>query len=76
VPLQYVTKEAIHAGNRVQNGGAYATVGFVSNGETDESSSGSEDSSGASRAIMLCDDDGVTTVVGAHDERLYFNHRG
>lgn len=75
-PLQYLSGEAIHAGDRVQYDGAYATVAFVSDGEIEEASPGYEDYRGSSRGIVLCDDDGATTTLGEPDERLYFVERG
>jgi hypothetical protein len=76
VSLQYLTGEEIHAGDRVQYSGTYATVVFVSDGDTEESSPGYEDYRGTSRSVVVCDDDGVTTVLGEPDERLYFVERG
>ena len=75
-PLQYLSGEAVHAGDRVQYNGTYANVVFVSDGETEEAAPGYEDYSGSSRGIVICDDDGVTTAVGEPDERLYFIERG
>ena len=74
--LQYPTGEAVHAGDRVQYKGTYATVVFLSDGETEEAAPGYEDYRGSSRGIVICDDDGVTTAVGEPDERLYFVERG
>lgn len=76
MPFQYLTGEEIHAGDRVQYNGTYASVVFVSDGDTEESSPGYDDYSGSSRSIVICDDDGVTTVVGEPDERLSFVDRG
>ena len=74
--LQYLTGEAVQAGDRVQYNGTYATVVFVSDGETEQAAPGYEDYRGSSRGIVICDDDGVTTAVGEPDERLYFIERG
>jgi hypothetical protein len=75
-PLEYTTGEGLHAGDRVQYNGTYATVVFVSNGDTEESSPGYDDYSGSSRGVVLCDDDGVTTQLGEPDARLIFIERG
>ena len=74
--LQYTTGEELHAGDRVQYDGTYATVVFVSDGETEESSAGYDDYSGSRRGVVLRDDDGVTTQLGEPDERLIFVQRG
>ena len=73
--LYYVTGEEVHAGDRVQRNGEYATVVFVSNGETEEFEPGYEDYSGSDRGILLCDDDGVTTFIGDPDQMLTFVDR-
>lgn len=74
--MQYVSGEEIHAADRVQYCGSYATVVFVSDGEAEQVAPGYEDYSGASRGVVICDDDGVTTEVGEPDEKLYFIDRG
>jgi len=75
-PLHYTSGEEVHAGDRVQRHGEYATVVFVSNGEDEEFAPGYEDHSGSDRGILLCDDDGVTTFIGDPDEMLSFIDRG
>jgi hypothetical protein len=75
-PLLYSTGEEVHAGDRVQYQGTYATVVFVSDGEVEEISPGYEDYTGASRGIVLLDDDGMTSEIGDPDERLSFVDRG
>ncbi len=75
-PLQYLNGEEVHAGDRVQYNGIYATVVFVSDGETEEASPGYEDYAGASRGMLVCDDDGRTTVIGEPDEALSLVDRG
>jgi hypothetical protein len=75
-PLRYSTGEEVHAGDRVQYEETYATVVFVSDGETEELSPGYEDYTGSSRGIVLRDDDGVTSSIGDPDERLSFVDRG
>jgi hypothetical protein len=74
--LHYTTGEEVHAGDRVQHYGSYATVVFVSNGETEEFSPGFEDHIGSDRGVILCDDDGATTSLGEPDETLAFVDRG
>jgi len=76
VLMQYLTGEEIHAGDRVQYGGTYATVVFVSDGESEQAAPGYEDYRGTTRGVVLCDDDGVTTDVGEPDEKLCFLDRG
>jgi hypothetical protein len=74
--LRYVSGEEVHAGDRVQHKGSFATVVFVSNGVSEEYSPGYEDYIGADRGVMICDDDGVTTTLGDPDESLQFMDRG
>lgn len=74
--LHYITGEEVHAGDRVQHKGTYATVVFVSNGETEEFSPGYEEYTGSERGILLCDDDGDTILIGDPDEMLEFIDRG
>lgn len=74
--LHYLTGEEVHAGDRVQYRGSYATVVFVSDGETEEFSPGYEDNTGAERGLVICDDDGDTTNLGDPDESLMFVDRG
>ena len=74
--LAYLTGEEVHAGDRVQYKGAYATVVYVSDGEHEEFSPGYEDHSGSERGIMICDDDGATNFIGYPDEMLSFLDRG
>ena len=76
VQMQYLTGEEIHAGDRVQYGGTYATVVFVSDGNAEQAAPGFEDYAGSRRGLVIWDDDGVTTEVGEPDERLYFVSRG
>ena len=71
-PLLYATGEEVHAGDRVQYGATYATVVFVSDGETYEYSTGYEDYSGSDRGLMICDDDGTLSTLGEPDEQLVF----
>ena len=74
--LHYMSGEEVHAGDRVQHGGNFATVVFVSNGESEEFSAGYEDYTGSERGILLCDDDGGTRFIGDPDEMLTFVDRG
>ncbi len=75
-PLQYITGEEVHAGDRVQYRGTYANVVFVSNGEEEEFAPGYEDHTGSDRGILVCDDDGSTNFIGEPDEMLSFIDRG
>jgi hypothetical protein len=75
-PLLYSTGEEVHAGDRVQYEGTYATVVFLSSGEDEEFLPGYDDHSGSRRGLVLRDDDGVTTEIGEPDERLSFMDRG
>jgi hypothetical protein len=75
-PLRYSTGEEVHASDRVQYEGTYATVVFVSDGEREEFSPGYEDYAGSSRGVVMRDDDGTTLTIGEPDERLYFVDRG
>jgi len=74
--LYYTSGEEVHAGDRVQHKGSYATVVFVSTGDSEEYSPGYEDYTGSERGVLLCDDDGATTFVGEPDEMLEFLDRG
>jgi len=74
--IHYLSGEEVHAGDRVQYRGSYATVVVVSTGEDQELSPGYEDHSGCDRGIMLCDDDGVTALIREADEHLAFLDRG
>ncbi len=74
--LIYVSGEEVHAGDRVQHKGNYATVVFVSNGVSEEYMPGYEDHIGADRGIIISDDDGGTTTLGEPDESLQFIDRG
>ncbi len=75
-PLQYLSGEEVHIGDRVQYKGSYATVVFISNGETEEFSPGFEEYSGSERGVMVCDDDGEESFAGEPDEMLTFLDRG
>jgi hypothetical protein len=70
--LLYVTGEEVHAGDRIQYKGSYATVVFVSDGETEEFAPGYEDYSGAERGVTLVEDDGTVSSIGEPDEMLAF----
>ncbi len=74
--LHYVSGEEVHAGDRVQHKGDYATVVFVSDGESEEFAPGYEDYTGSERGITIADDDGAITFVGDPDEMLTFVDRG
>ena len=62
--MQYMTGEEIHAGDRVQYDGTYATVVFVSDGDVEQAAPGFEDYAGTTRGVVLSDDDGATIEVG------------
>jgi len=74
--LTYMTGEEVHAGDRVQHKGSFATVVVVSDGEHEEFAPGYAEHAGAAPGIMLCDDDGATTSIGYPDEMLLFVERG
>jgi hypothetical protein len=71
-PLLYTTGEEVHAGDRVQYCAGFATVVFVSDGESYEYSNGYEDHVGADRGLIICDDDGTLNTLGEPDEQLVF----
>jgi hypothetical protein len=74
--MHYISGEEVHAGDRVQYQGNYATVVFVSDGANEEFAPGYEEYTGSDRGIMVCDDDGGTQFVGEPNERLSFLDRG
>jgi hypothetical protein len=74
-PILYSSGDEVHVGDRVQYDGTFATIVFVSDGEGEEFQPGYEDLAGASRGLVLRDDDGSTTQLGEPDERLYFVDR-
>ena len=51
--LAYLTGEEVHAGDRVQYKGTFATVVFVNDGENEEFSPGYEDHAGSDRGHLL-----------------------
>jgi predicted RecA/RadA family phage recombinase len=73
--LHYLAGDEIHAGDRVQYGGVFATVVAVSDGNDGEYSPGYEDWTGMSRGIVICDDDGAVTTLPEGDEKLEFVSR-
>lgn len=74
--IYYLTGEEVHAGDRVQHKGNYATVVFVSDGETEEFAAGFEEYTGSERGVMICDDDGTAEHIGDPDEMLSLLDRG
>lgn len=74
--IRYISGEEVHAGDRVQYCGNYATVVFVSDGSAEEFAPGYEDYTGTERGVMVCDDDGATQFVGEPNEMLCFLDRG
>ena len=74
--LLYSSGEEVHAGDRVQYRGTFATVVVASDGENYEVASGYEDYAGAERGVMVCDDDGTLTTLNEYDEQLVFVERG
>jgi hypothetical protein len=73
--VYYISGEEVHAGDRVQYDGNFATVVFVSDGETEEFSPGYEDHTGSDRGVLICDDDGGTRFIGEPNEMLAFIDR-
>jgi|GraSoiStandDraft_47_1057283.scaffolds.fasta_scaffold1234466_1 hypothetical protein len=74
--ILYFSGEEVKAGDRVQLAGTYATVVFVSNGETYEFSPGYEDHAGSDRGVVICDDDGGISSLGEPGVELVFVDRG
>lgn len=74
--IHYLSGEEVHAGDRVQYSGNYATVVFVSDGSTEEFAPGYEEYTGSDRGVMVCDDDGATQFIGEPTETLCFLDRG
>ncbi len=74
--IRYISGEEVHAGDRVQYDGNYATVVFVSDGSAEEFAPGYEDYTGTERGVMVCDDDGGTRFIGEPNEMLCFLDRG
>jgi hypothetical protein len=74
--MLYVNGEEVHAGDRVQYRGTFATVVVVSDGENYEVAGGYEDYAGAERGVIICDDDGALTTLNEYDEQLVFVERG
>lgn len=74
--VHYISGEEVHAGDRVQYKGTYATVIFVGDGDFEEFAPGYEEYTGSDRGVMICDDDGETTHIGEPDEMLSFVDRG
>ena len=73
--LHYFSGEPVHAGDRVQYRGEFATVVFMSDGEIEEYAPGYSDRTGSDRGITLCNDDGETRSLGEPDESLEFIDR-
>lgn len=74
--LLYTSGEEVHAGDRVQYRGTFATVVVVSDGESYELATGYEDHAGAERGVIICDDDGSLTTLNEYDEQLIFVEHG
>lgn len=74
--LLYTSGEEVHAGDRVQFSGLFATVVFVTDGEVEEFVPGYDEFTGTDRGVTLKDDDGELIPVGEPDERLEFLSRG
>jgi hypothetical protein len=74
--LQYLSGEDVKAGDRVQLAGNYATVVFVTDGDTYEYTAGYEDHAGSERGLVVCDDDGSLTRLGEVGPELIFLDRG
>ena len=75
-PMHYSSGEEVHAGDRVQFDGTFATIVFVSDGESEEFQPGYSEYTGSCRGLVFQDDDGATTQLEEPDERLYFVDRG
>jgi len=68
--VNYSTGDRVRAGDRVQYRGTYAKVVFVTDGDESESWPGYEGYSGYDRGLVICDDDGSTSVLSEPDEDL------
>ncbi len=73
--VSYSTGEPIHAGDRVRYCGELAKVVFVTDGDESESSPGYEGYSGYDRGVVICDDDGTTSVLSETNQELLFVSR-
>jgi hypothetical protein len=73
--LKYSSGEDVLLGDRVEYGGTVATVVFMTDGESCESSPGYEDYAGVDPGLLICDDDGGVTQLGEPDDRLLFMER-
>ncbi len=71
----YISGEPVHAGDRVQFRGTYATVVFVTDGASEEFEPGYEEYTGSERGLIICDDDGNTETIREPDEQLVFLDR-
>jgi hypothetical protein len=76
INVHYITGEMVHAGDRVQYRGDFGTVVFVSDGDLEEFSPGYEDYTGYDRGVLVCNDDGATSLLAEPDEMLSFIDRG
>jgi hypothetical protein len=73
--MLYLSGDPVHAGDRVQFRGIYATVVFVSDGTREEFEAGYEEYTGSDRGVLICDDDGSTETIGEPDEQLVLMDR-
>jgi hypothetical protein len=64
----------VRLGDRVRHHEGFATVVFISNGEREAYLSGYEDYSGYEAGVVICDDDGETTVLREEDPDLEMVH--
>ncbi len=74
--MLYTTGEEAHAGDRVRYQDTYATVVFVSDGESEEFAPGYEDYSGSDAGFIISDDDGAVTSLGEPTDLVTFIERG
>ncbi len=74
--LFYLSGEEVKAGDRIQIAGNYATVVFVSNGDTYEYTAGYDDYAGSDRGLVVCDDDGALTTLTEPGPEMVFVDRG
>lgn len=72
--LRYFSGGEVCLGDRVRYRGAFARVVFVSDGEHYAYAVGYEDYRGSEAGILICDDDGGTSLLHEEDENLELIH--
>ncbi len=72
---RYAGGDEVRTGDRVRYRETFARVVFVTDGERCEFSPGYEECRGQEAGIVICDDDGETTVLHEEDPNLEFVRR-